>query len=282
MAIGLTDMCVVVRNCLTALMLTIWAASLIVVINTDLTYAKTLTFGDDVVDHVLVRRDVSIGENTTKADITGYDVKNDTLSQLMEKYKTTQRYKDDPEFKPTMCVNINKTDNDTIDGHFLCPMANDTQEQTECCGETEKQLCCKPEVHGGRKPPAYDETTMLFMLIPLFLIPIGLCLILYCCCCQRRPEIHTGKLVWIRKSNKKEIYLSEGGINPTEQPDTELIGFTERVEGHNGTDHSHLPSSPDISKSGNTEEEGAKTHVAHSGQEMTVPLINIQASTPDQ
>ncbi|XP_021354143.1 uncharacterized protein LOC110450765 [Mizuhopecten yessoensis] len=282
MAMALKAMCVLVRRGITALIVTVLMASVFVAINTDTTYAKTLTFGDDVVDHFLVRRDVSLGENTTKADTTGYDIKNDTLSQLMEKYKTTKRYKDDPDFEPTMCVHINKTDNDTIDGHFLCPMTNDSKEETKCCGEADGQFCCKPVVAGGRKPPAHDETTMLLMLIPLFVVPISLCLILYCCCCQRRPEVHSGKLVWIRKSNKKEIYLSEGGVNPTEQPDTELIGFTERVDGQNSTEQLHHRSSNDVSKTGNTEEEGTKTHVSHSGQEMTVPLINILASTPDQ
>ncbi|XP_060072175.1 uncharacterized protein LOC132552053 [Ylistrum balloti] len=280
MAAAFKGMCLVSRCCLTVLMITVWMASLSVTVNSDLTYAKTLTFGDDKGNHLLVRRDVSLAENTTKGDTNGYDVKNDTKSQLMEKYKTTQWYKEDPDFKPTMCIHINKTDNNTIEGHFLCPMTNESREQTKCCGEQDKQFCCKPEVKGGRKPPAHDETTMLLMLIPLFLIPISLCLVLYCCCCQRRPEVHSGKLVWIRKSNKKEIYMAEGGINPPEQPDTELIGFTERVDGPNGTDHSHHGSSNDITKSEDAEEEGTKTHVAHSGQEMTVPLINIQASTP--
>ncbi|XP_069107506.1 uncharacterized protein [Argopecten irradians] len=275
------EMWAYVRNGLVPTVMTVWTVSLLAVLSSELTYAKTLAFDDrGIMNRFRVRRDVSIGENTTKADTDGYDVKNDTFSLLMEKYKTTQRFKDNPKFQPTICANLNKTGNETIDGHFLCPMTDDAEENTKCCGDKDKQFCCKPKVAGGGKTNTQDETVLLFLMIPLFVIPIGLCLVLYCCCCQRRPEIHTGKLVWIRKSNKKEISLSEGGINPTEQPDTELIGFTERVEEQNGTDQLHQPSSPSMTKTENAEEEGTKTHVAHSGQEMTVPLINIQASTP--
>lgn len=41
------------------------------------------------------------------------------------------------------------------------------------------------------------------------MVAITLCMFLYCCCCQRRPEIHDGiKLMWVRRSFGKECKLS--------------------------------------------------------------------------
>lgn len=45
--------------------------------------------------------------------------------------------------------------------------------------------------------------TVAVTIVVVCAVGITLCMVLYCCCCQRRPGIHEGKLIWIKKKKDK-------------------------------------------------------------------------------
>ncbi|WAR10689.1 hypothetical protein MAR_035765 [Mya arenaria] len=124
-------------------------------------------------------------------------------------------YTDNPEKAPTICFNNNTKHNKGVRlGEYICPMSNQSDFMTFCCGPATGQRCCTEAVFSEDKGGAFDDGDLVTGLgiAAAFVVSLSFCMFLYCCCCQRRPELHNGiKLMWVRRSFGKEI-------NRLEQP----------------------------------------------------------------
>ena len=50
---------------------------------------------------------------------------------------------------------------------------------------------------------SYLYRTVAVTIVVVCAVGITLCMVLYCCCCQKRPGIHEGKLIWIKRKKDK-------------------------------------------------------------------------------
>ncbi|XP_052812615.1 uncharacterized protein LOC128240134 isoform X2 [Mya arenaria] len=130
-------------------------------------------------------------------------------------YMQRKLYTDNPEKAPTICFNNNTKHNKGVRlGEYICPMSNQSDFMTFCCGPATGQRCCTEAVFSEDKGGAFDDGDLVTGLgiAAAFVVSLSFCMFLYCCCCQRRPELHNGiKLMWVRRSFGKEI-------NRLEQP----------------------------------------------------------------
>ncbi|XP_045178429.2 uncharacterized protein LOC123538409 isoform X2 [Mercenaria mercenaria] len=137
-------------------------------------------------------------------------------------YMQRKAYKENPNKEPTICFNNNTQEIDGIrlkNVKFICPMEDQSDDMIHCCGGESAQRCCnKTEYDAAKKKdektdmdPEMDIVTGI-SIAAAFIVSIMFCMFLYCCCCQRRHEIHDGvKLMWVRRSFGKEL-------NRLEQP----------------------------------------------------------------
>nr|XP_022286541.1 uncharacterized protein LOC111099521 [Crassostrea virginica] len=143
-----------------------------------------------------------------------------------------------PEKEPTLCFSELGVDvNGTLFTNFTCPLPVLDRKLTVCCNNT----CCMPNV--VQKPAKSDNSvTVAVTIVVVCAVGITLCMVLYCCCCQKRPGIHEGKLIWIKRKKDKIVY-EEGGVSPAGSPtednnDEEVLGFVYSPDEKGHTDHS--------------------------------------------
>ncbi|XP_060564127.1 uncharacterized protein LOC132723425 isoform X1 [Ruditapes philippinarum] len=139
-----------------------------------------------------------------------------------DSYKQRKPYQENPNKKPTICFN-NKTKDSNGDRlpQFICPMDDSQSEDlTYCCGQKTAQVCCNRTKYNEEKrkeKQKYNNDADIDLVTAIGIsagcvVSITFCMFLYCCCCQRRHEIHDGvKLMWVRRSFGKEL-------NRLEQP----------------------------------------------------------------
>ncbi|KAL4216857.1 hypothetical protein ACF0H5_023321 [Mactra antiquata] len=126
--------------------------------------------------------------------------------------------------KETTCFNnVTIIDNGERLNNFTCPRENQSSSMIYCCGEKHAQMCCDKNPDQGKSRSSDDKNKGNGMAKDInivtgisiaagFVASVLICLFLYCCCCQRRHEIHDGvKLMWVRRSFGKEL-------NRLEQP----------------------------------------------------------------
>lgn len=203
-----------------------------------------------------------------------------------ENYMQRKAYKENPNKKPTICFNNKTQENGLLLNHFICPMENDTDAQTYCCGEVSAQTCCSKTEY-EKKGDSEDLFTDIDIVTGIsiatgFIVSIALCMFLYCCCCQRRHEIHDGvKLMWVRRSFGKELNRLEQPANQDHMTVVNSItGIreTSRQGSRQGSRHGSRQQSRQGSVRSNRSRQGSFKVASRNPSAVPTPSISRRAS----
>ncbi|ESN89837.1 hypothetical protein HELRODRAFT_194794 [Helobdella robusta] len=90
-------------------------------------------------------------------------------------YTQTSTYRNNPNKEPTICRNEfdNLMDNGTHYEWFICPSQNHTSDFHYCCGQPDKEYCCRFADNGWRVFGTSASVVVFFLLC---------CCCCYCCC----------------------------------------------------------------------------------------------------
>lgn len=102
------------------------------------------------------------------------------------------------EKEPTICRNEydNLMDNGTTYEWFICPNITNTDSYHYCCGDEDRQYCCRFQDDGGR---LFGTLAGVFC----FFLIIFVCI--YCCCCRKTvgKETFFHERVWSKRTTRR-------------------------------------------------------------------------------
>ncbi|XP_061167559.1 uncharacterized protein LOC133176450 [Saccostrea echinata] len=146
-----------------------------------------------------------------------------------------------PTKETTLCYDSSGVNiNGSVFMNFTCPLPDQDKGLTDCCNNT----CCRPKI--VKKSKGSDSTVAVaVVVIAVCAVVISFCAVLYYCYLQRRPGIRDGKLVWIKRKKKKNVYEQGGASSGTgnaaddnEMEDVLAVVYSTDENGH-VLHHSH-------------------------------------------
>ncbi|KAL5006129.1 hypothetical protein ScPMuIL_017287 [Solemya velum] len=241
----------------------------------------------------------------TEASITNVSEMNDWQKKLTEgsyyggkEYMESERYRLNPNLRPTLCRNDNAMDeNGTVWGYFVCPLygLGQTDKLDDCCGHKFKQICCDEEAMLAGFDQAQMDVMTAVGVIAVSVIFIGCCLLLYQGCCQRRPGLSSGKIIWVKKpfskKTRNEHLDSTFPLSSITEADTEITseqarGIPEIIIGTGNRENQQNYSTTDLGviRPPNTEKSfdelvsHAPSGSSSKGNLEELPLLTTEAS----